>query len=182
MRCSEILKAEAVFGNLPDLSNLWVLRCQMFSHVDKSRQHKLSPKAIEGVFVGYASGCPAWLVYNPTTRSITRKNSAVFNERWKPARQYQKQKPPNEVSIKASRSSSKEQFTSLSPLFPTTNCISDGCTPDTIESCVSSLSFMHPTFSSNIQGIIKITYSTERQDYVLDLFEKMEDANFDHED
>jgi hypothetical protein len=41
---------------------------------------------------------------------------------------------------------------------------------------------MHPTFSSDIQCITKITDSTERQDYVLNLIEKMEDANVDHED
>ena len=41
---------------------------------------------------------------------------------------------------------------------------------------------MHPTFSSNIQCITKITYSTERQDYVLNMFEKMEDANVDPKD
>ena len=77
---SKCIPYEAVFGKLPDLSNLRVFGCQVFSHIDKSRQHKLSPKATKGVFDGYASDCPAWLIYNPTTRSITRTNSAAFNE------------------------------------------------------------------------------------------------------
>jgi len=42
---SKCIPYEAVFGKLSDLSNLRVFGCQVFSHIDKSRQHKLSPKA-----------------------------------------------------------------------------------------------------------------------------------------
>ena len=38
------------------------------------------------------------------------------------------------------------------------------------------------TFSSDIHRITQITYSTERQDYVLNLFDKLDDADIDHED
>jgi hypothetical protein len=58
---SKCIPYEAVFKKLLDLSNLRVFGCQVFSHVDKSRHHKLSPKATEGVFIGYATDCPAWL-------------------------------------------------------------------------------------------------------------------------
>ncbi len=85
------------------------------------------------------------------------------------------------MSIKATRSSLDAQITSLSPLFPS-NCISAGCAPGVTESCVSSPSTIHLTFSSDIQRITQITDSAERRDYVLNLFEKMEDANVDPED
>jgi hypothetical protein len=62
------------------------------------------------------------------------------------------------------------------------DCVTTGCTPDAVESCVSSLSTMHHTFSSDIKRISQITDSIERRDYVLNLFEKMEDANVDPED
>jgi hypothetical protein len=41
---------------------------------------------------------------------------------------------------------------------------------------------MHPSFSSDINRISRISDSTERQDYVLNLFDKMEDADVDPED
>jgi hypothetical protein len=153
----------------------------VFPHIDKNKQHKLSHKATEGIFVGYAFDCPAWLAYNPTTRSITRTSSAVFNEHWKPVKQIQMQKPPGEVNIRTTRSSSKVQPTSLSPVFHP-DCVTTERTPDAADSCVSSLSTMHPTFSSDIKRISQITDSTERHYYVLNMFEKMEDANVDPED
>ncbi len=56
------------------------LSVKFFFHTDKSKQRKLGKKSSEGIFVGYAFDSPAWLVYNPSTRSITRTNSDVFNE------------------------------------------------------------------------------------------------------
>jgi hypothetical protein len=153
----------------------------VFSYIEKSRQHKLSPKAIEGVFVGYASDCHAWLVYNPTTRSITRIDSAVFNEQWKPVQHNQVQKSPSDVSIKTTRSSSKVQPITPSPVFPSKS-VNVECTPDATESCVLRLSAMHPTFSLDIKRISQIPDSTERQDYVLNFFEKMENADVDPKD
>ena len=79
------------------------------------------------------------------------------------------------------RSSPKVQPTSSSPVSPSKCGIAD-CTPDANESCMSRLSTMHPTFSSTIKRISQITNSIERQDYVLNLFDKMEDADVDPED
>jgi hypothetical protein len=74
---------------LPNLSNLRVFGGQVFSHIDKSKQPKLGHKPSEGIFVGYASDCLAWLIYNPNTWNITRTDNDVFIEQWKPNRQGQ---------------------------------------------------------------------------------------------
>ena len=66
-------------------------------------------------------------------------------------------------------------------MFPS-KCVNAECTLDATESCVSRLYAMHPTFSSDIKRISQIPYSTERQDYVLNLFEKMENGDVDPED
>ena len=98
---SRCIPYQVVFRKPPDLWNLRVFGCQVFSHIDKSKQRKLSHKSSEGIFVGYASDCPAWLIYNPNTRSITRTNSDVFNEQWKPHGQGQLNKcTNNETEIK----------------------------------------------------------------------------------
>ena len=75
--------------------------CQVFSHIDKSKQRKLGHKSTEGIFVGYAFGCLAWLVYNLNIRSITRTDNDVFNEQWKSNKQGQSNKSNNnETEIK----------------------------------------------------------------------------------
>jgi hypothetical protein len=59
---------QVVFGKLPNLSNLRVFGCQVIIHMDKSKQRKLGLKSIEGIFIGYAYDCLAWLLF--TTRIL----------------------------------------------------------------------------------------------------------------
>ncbi len=56
------------------------------------------------------------------------------------------------------------------------------CTPDVNESNFTSLDKTPSTLSSYIHRINQITYSGERQDYVLNLFDKMNDVDMDPED
>ena len=92
---------QIVFEKIHDLSNLRVFDCQVFSHIDKSKQRKIGHKSSEGIFVEYASNCLAWLIYNPNTRSNTRTDSVVFNEQWKPNRQGQLNEiNSNEIEMK----------------------------------------------------------------------------------
>jgi hypothetical protein len=44
---SQCIPYHAVFGKSPDLSNLRVFGCQVFSHIDKSKQRKLGQKSSE---------------------------------------------------------------------------------------------------------------------------------------
>ena len=48
-----------------DLSRLRVFGCPAYVHIDKSCRRKLDARAWKGVFVGYATDSPVWLVYNP---------------------------------------------------------------------------------------------------------------------
>jgi hypothetical protein len=112
-----------VFGKLFYLSNLRVFGCQVFSHIDKTKQRKLGQKSSEGIFVGYTSDCPTWLIYNPTTRSITRTGIVLFNEQWTPNRQGQSNEiNSNEIEIK---------FTKAQDLAHSGCVISKDCTPTT---------------------------------------------------
>jgi hypothetical protein len=51
-----------------------------YVHVDKSQRRKLDDRAWKGVFVGYASESPAWLVYNHVTRRVVNSRNVVLNE------------------------------------------------------------------------------------------------------
>ena len=66
----------------PGLSNLRVFGCPVYVHIDSSQRLKLSSKAWQGIFVGYAVDSPAWLVYNPTTNRAIRSRNVTFNESW----------------------------------------------------------------------------------------------------
>jgi hypothetical protein len=57
-----------------------VFVCPAYVHVDKSQRRKLDNRARKGVFVGYASGSPAWLLYNPATRRVVSSRNVVFGE------------------------------------------------------------------------------------------------------
>jgi hypothetical protein len=67
-------------GRRADLSSMRVFDCQAYVHVDKSQRRKFDDRAWKGVFVGYASESPAWLVYNPATRRVVSSRNVVFDE------------------------------------------------------------------------------------------------------
>jgi hypothetical protein len=56
-----------------------VFGCPAYVHVDKSQRRKLDDRAWTGIFVGYASESPAWLVYNPATRRVVSSRNVVFD-------------------------------------------------------------------------------------------------------
>ena len=63
-----------------DLSRLRVFGCPAYVHIDKSRRRKLDDRAWRGIFVGYATDSPVWLVYNPRTRRVERSRNVDFDE------------------------------------------------------------------------------------------------------
>jgi hypothetical protein len=62
------------------LSSIRVFGCPAYAYVDKSQRRKLDDRAWKGIFVGYASYSPAWLVYNPATRRVVSSRNVVFDE------------------------------------------------------------------------------------------------------
>jgi hypothetical protein len=67
-------------GRRADSSSMRVFGCPPYVHVDKSQRRKLYDRAWKGVFVGYASESPAWLVYNPATRRVVSSRDMVLDE------------------------------------------------------------------------------------------------------
>ena len=162
-----------VFHIRQDLDNFLIyltfefVLCQVFYPIDTRKQPKLDHKSHEGILVGYASDCPTWLIYNPNIRSIARTNSVVLNEQLKPIRQ---------GILYENRSSEVEMNFINEPNLVHCGSVSNGCTPEVNESSVASLEKTPPTFSSHIHRINHTTNYVERQDYVLNLFDKMDDA------
>jgi hypothetical protein len=153
---------QAVFGNFLELSNLRVHGCQVFFHIDISKQRKLGHTSNEGIFIGYASDCPAWLVYNPNSRSIIRIDNDVFNEQWKPIKSSQLKKAHTcEVELDLPK-----------PNLVYSGSVSTRSVPDVNESSVASLESTPLNFSSDNRQFHQITDSADRRDYVLNLKKK----------
>jgi hypothetical protein len=57
-----------------------IFGCLAYVHVDKSQRRKLDDRAWKGVFVGYASESPVWLVYNLATRRVVNSRNVVLDE------------------------------------------------------------------------------------------------------
>jgi hypothetical protein len=117
--------------------------------------------------------CLAWLIYNPNTRSITRTDSDVFNEQLKPHGLGQSNKcTSNETEIKCKTPQNFALSGGVNNSKPSTNNVLSA------ESGITT----PRTFYSDIHRITQITDSIERQDYVLNLFDKMDDADIDPKD
>jgi hypothetical protein len=67
-------------GRRAGLSSMRVFGCPAYVYVDKSQSRKLDDRAWKGVFVGYASESPVWLVHNPATRRVVSSRDVVFDE------------------------------------------------------------------------------------------------------
>jgi hypothetical protein len=67
-------------GRRANLSFMRVFGCPAYVHVDKSQRRKLDDRSWKGVFVGYASESPAWLVYNPATHRVVSSRNVVVDE------------------------------------------------------------------------------------------------------
>jgi ATP-binding cassette subfamily B (MDR/TAP) protein 1 len=68
---------EAWSGSRADYSQLRILGCTAYAHVDNEN---LEPRVVKCVFIGYGSGVKAYKLSNPRTKRILMRRNAVFNE------------------------------------------------------------------------------------------------------
>jgi len=132
---SHCIPYQAVYGNLPDLLISRVFGCQVSEHIEKSRQRKLSHKYLEGICDGHASGCLAWLVYNSSTRKITRDDNDIFNEDWKPLRHVLGENAHNESETDFANNHSHLNLVSSSKVSD--SCVSSTCISENTSSNVA---------------------------------------------
>ena len=63
-------------GGKPNLSRMWVFGSDCYAY--KHDQKKLDPRCEKGIFVGYSKNSPAYLVYNPHTRKVSKHRLVKF--------------------------------------------------------------------------------------------------------
>jgi hypothetical protein len=56
---------EAFLGKKPNVENLRIFGCPVYSHIPKDKRNKLEPSGKKGIFVGYSESSKAYRIYIP---------------------------------------------------------------------------------------------------------------------
>ena len=72
---------EAFSGKKPNVENLRIFGCPVYSHIPKDKRNKLEPSGKKGIFVGYSDSSKAYRIYIPKQHKIEVSRDVMFNER-----------------------------------------------------------------------------------------------------
>jgi hypothetical protein len=72
---------EAFSGKKPNVENLRIFGCQVYSHIPKDKRNKLEPSGKKGIFVGYSDSSKAYRIYILDQHKIEVSRDVTFNER-----------------------------------------------------------------------------------------------------
>jgi hypothetical protein len=71
---------EAFSGKKPNVENLRIFGCPVYSHIPKDKRNKLEPLGKKGIFVGYSDSSKAYRIYIPEHK-IEVSRDVTFNEK-----------------------------------------------------------------------------------------------------
>jgi hypothetical protein len=72
---------EAFSSKKPNVENLKIFGCLVYSHIPKDKRNKLEPSGKKGIFVGYSDSSKAYRIYIPEQHKIKVSRDVTFNER-----------------------------------------------------------------------------------------------------
>jgi hypothetical protein len=72
---------EAFSVKKPNVENLRIFGCPVYSHIPKDKRNKLEPLGKKGIFVGYSDSSKAYRIYIPEKHKIEVSRDITFNER-----------------------------------------------------------------------------------------------------
>jgi transposase InsO family protein len=61
---------EAFLGKKPNVENLRIFGCPVYSHIPKDKRNKIEPSGKKGIFVGYSDSSKAYRIYIPKQHKI----------------------------------------------------------------------------------------------------------------
>jgi hypothetical protein len=71
---------EAFSGKKPNVENLRIFVCPVYSHIPKDKRNKLEPSGEKGIFIGYSDSSKAYRIYIPQHK-IEVSRDVTFNEK-----------------------------------------------------------------------------------------------------
>jgi hypothetical protein len=72
---------ESFSGKKPNVENLRIFGCPVYSHIPKDKRNKLEPSGKKGIFVGYRDSSKAYRIYIPEQHKIEVSKDMTFNEK-----------------------------------------------------------------------------------------------------
>jgi hypothetical protein len=72
---------EDFLGKKPNVENLRIFGCPVYSHIPKDKRNKLEPSGKKGIFVGYSESSKAYRIYIPEQHKIEVSRDVTFNEK-----------------------------------------------------------------------------------------------------
>jgi hypothetical protein len=72
---------EAFSGKKPNIENLRIFGCPVYSHIPKDKRNKLEPSGKKGIFMGYSDSSKAYRIYILEQHKIEVRRDITFNER-----------------------------------------------------------------------------------------------------
>jgi hypothetical protein len=72
---------EAFSGKKPNVKNLRIFGCLVYSHIPKDKRNKLELSGNKGIFVGYSDSSKAYRIYIPEQHKIEVSRDVTFNEK-----------------------------------------------------------------------------------------------------
>jgi hypothetical protein len=72
---------ESFSGKKPNMENLRIFGCSVYSHIPKDKRNKLEPSGKKGIFVGYSDSSKAYKIYIPEQHKIEVNRDVTFNEK-----------------------------------------------------------------------------------------------------
>jgi hypothetical protein len=72
---------ESFSGKKPNVENLRIFGCPVYSHIPKDKRNKLQTSGKKGIFVGYNDSSKDYRIYIPEQHKIEVSRDVTFNER-----------------------------------------------------------------------------------------------------
>jgi hypothetical protein len=76
----EMTPEEAFSHKKPNVENLRIFGCLVYSHIPKDKRNKLEPSGKKGIFVGYSDSSKAYRIYILEQHKIEVSRDVTFNE------------------------------------------------------------------------------------------------------
>lgn len=76
----DVTPYEAWWKQNPNVSNLRIFGCIVYSLIDSIDRSKLDKKSEKCIFVGYSDKTKGYRLYNPLTKSLIIRRDIVFDE------------------------------------------------------------------------------------------------------
>jgi hypothetical protein len=71
---------EAFLSKKPNVENLRIFGCHVYSHIPKDKRNKLEPSGKKGIFMGYNDSSKAHRIYIPEQHKIEVNRDITFND------------------------------------------------------------------------------------------------------